>query len=104
VTLLAPVVRGRKGFHRETLLAARKLRLREARIDGKWVDLKTIPALDRYREHDVDLVVATLRPDDAALEAAALRALRLGTGTLVARAGEAERVYSARLFCAARSE
>jgi excinuclease ABC subunit A len=101
VTLLAPVVRGRKGFHRETLLAARKLRLREARIDGKWVDLKTIPALDRYREHDVDLVVATLRPDDAALEAAALRALRLGTGTLVARAGEAERVYSARLFCAA---
>ena len=100
VTLLATVVRGRKGFHRETLLAARKLRLREARIDGKWVDLKDIPVLDRYKEHDVDLVVATLRPDDAALEAATLRALRLGTGTLVARAGETERVYSARLFCA----
>jgi excinuclease ABC subunit A len=99
-TLLAPVVRSRKGFHRETLLAARKLKLREARIDGKWVDLKTLPVLDRYKEHDVDLVVATLRPEDAALEAAALRALRLGTGTLVARAGETERVYSSRLFCA----
>src|SRR5262249_44574256 len=37
VTLLAPVIRGRKGYHKEILAGARKLRLTEARIDGKRV-------------------------------------------------------------------
>ena len=45
---------------RETLLAARKLRLREARVDGKWLDLKDIPALDRYKEA-VDLCCQHIR-------------------------------------------
>src|SRR5204863_1983792 len=51
VTLLAPVVRGRKGYHKEELAAARKLRLREARIDGRRLALERVPLLDRYREH-----------------------------------------------------
>src|SRR5438046_4702838 len=60
VTLLAPVVRGRKGYHKEVLAGARKLRLREARIDGERVALAGTRLLDRYREHDIDLVVGTL--------------------------------------------
>src|SRR5262249_3836460 len=58
LALLAPVVRGRKGYHKEVLLGARKLRLREARIDGAVVPLAGVGLLDRYREHDIDLVVA----------------------------------------------
>ena len=50
ITLLAPVVRGRKGYHKEVLAAARKLRLREARIDGKRMALADVPLLDRYKE------------------------------------------------------
>src|SRR5436309_7103929 len=46
VTLLAPVVRGRKGYHKEELAVARKLRLREARIDGRRVALATVQLLD----------------------------------------------------------
>jgi excinuclease ABC subunit A len=101
LTLLAPVVRGRKGYHKEPLAAARKLRLREARIDGQLVALAGVPLLDRYKEHDIDLVVARLAADDAALEATVDRALRLGNGTLIAETGGVARVLSERLFCAA---
>src|SRR6185369_2096262 len=86
VTLLAPVVRGRKGYHKEELAAARKLRLREARIDGRRVSLASVPLLDRYREHDIDLAVATLAVDLTGLDDALERALRLGRGTVVALA------------------
>src|SRR5439155_1250022 len=65
LTLLAPVVRGRKGYHKEVLIGARKLRLKEARIDGRRLALAQVPLLDRYREHDIDLVVATLAANAA---------------------------------------
>jgi excinuclease ABC subunit A len=100
-TLLAPVVRGRKGFHKEELAAARKLRLREARIDGKRVALAGVGLLDRYREHDIDVVVATLPADLDGLEPAVERTLRLGRGAAIALAGGVERLYSERLFCPA---
>ncbi len=99
VTLLAPVVRGRKGYHKEELAAARKLRLREARIDGRRLPLDRVPLLDRYREHDIDLVVAALPADLAGLDDAVERALRLGRGALIALAEGGERLYSERLFC-----
>jgi excinuclease ABC subunit A len=101
ITLLAPVVRGRKGYHKETLAAARKLRLREARVDGKWLTLAKVPLLDRYREHDIELVIATLRAEATELDAALERGLRLGGGAVVALADEREHLYSERLFCAA---
>src|SRR5437773_10474017 len=75
LTLLAPVVRGRKGYHKEVLIGASKLRLKEARIDGRRLVLAQVPLLDRYREHDIDLVVATLAADAAAFAAALHRAL-----------------------------
>src|SRR5256886_7271425 len=99
ITLLAPVVRGRKGYHKEVLLGARKLRLKEARIDGRRLALADVPLLDRYREHDIDLVVATLAADPAAFEESLDRALRLGGGAVVALADGSERLYSERLFC-----
>jgi excinuclease ABC subunit A len=101
VTLLAPVVRGRKGYHKDELAAARKLRLREARIDGKRVSLASVPILDRYREHDIDLVIAGLPADLAGLDDAVERALRLGRGAVIALAESGERIYSERLFCPA---
>ena len=39
VTFLAPVVRGRKGFHKDTLEGARKLGFKQARIDGRMTQL-----------------------------------------------------------------
>src|SRR5262249_51193554 len=100
ITLLAPAVRGRKGYHKEVLAAARKLKLREARIDGTQVALATVPLLDRYKEHDIDLVVATLPAAGAGLEAELTRALRLGRAPVAVRAAGTDRLSSGRLFCA----
>ncbi len=100
VTLLAPVVRGRKGYHKEVLQGARKLRLREARVDGAVVALVGLGLLDRYREHDIDLVAARdLDPGSAAFEETLTRTLRLGNGSAVVQAASGERLYSERLFC-----
>jgi excinuclease ABC subunit A len=85
--LLAPVVRGRKGFHSDVFSRARKSGILEARVDGEWV---AIPEdrelrLDRRRTHDVDLVVRRLRPGAGGAEALAAgvrAALEWGGGVL----------------------
>ena len=100
--VLAPVVRGRKGFHRDVLRAARRLRYKQARIDGRIVPLEPLPELDRYREHDIDLVIARVPAGGSAehLARPVTDALRLGGGVLVALTRTAEHVFSERLFCA----
>ncbi|TMA73869.1 MAG: excinuclease ABC subunit A, partial [Deltaproteobacteria bacterium] len=99
LVLLAPVVRGRKGYHKEILAGARKLGLREARIDGRRVPLAEVRLLDRYREHDIDLVVATVDAGARTLDESLERALRYGRGAVVVQADGAERLFSERLFC-----
>src|SRR5262249_41138939 len=51
--LVAPVVRGRKGFHKEILEGARKLGCRSARIDGRRVPLYPTPNLAPSQQHDI---------------------------------------------------
>ena len=99
LTLLAPAVRGRKGYHKEILAGARKLGLREARIDGRRVPLAQVRLLDRYREHDIDLVVASVDASAPTLGESVERALRYGSGAVIVQADGAERLYSERLFC-----
>ncbi len=101
VMLLAPVVRGRKGFHRDVLRAARRLRYTHVRVDGTVVPLDPLPELDRYSEHDVDVVVARLPAGEGAdrLAKPVADALRLGAGVVVAIAGGTAHVFSERLFC-----
>ncbi|MFN8640973.1 MAG: excinuclease ABC subunit UvrA [Candidatus Binatia bacterium] len=60
VTLLAPAVRGRKGIYKELFQAARKLGYKQARVDGKLIGLEPLPALARYKEHDIDVVVGAV--------------------------------------------
>ena len=100
VTVLAPVIRGRKGYHKEILAAARKLRLREARIDGTRLRLADVTLLDRYREHDIDLVIGSFATRATELDDALARALRLGNGSVAIVGESGERLYSERLFCA----
>ncbi len=97
--LLAPVVRGRKGFHKEILEAARKLGCREAQIDGKRVALDPLPKLARFKEHDVDVVVGEIRGQGESARERFDRALRLGAGTFHARIGKQEHVFSEHLYC-----
>ncbi|HUI24510.1 MAG TPA: excinuclease ABC subunit UvrA, partial [Candidatus Kryptonia bacterium] len=92
ITLLAPAIRGRKGQYAELFRAARKLGFARARVDGKFVALHPVPAIARYRAHDIDIVVGEIeltRAGGAQLPDLVATALRLGSGALVVtRAGD----------------
>jgi excinuclease ABC subunit A len=58
--LLAPVVRNRKGFHTDVADWAAKHGYQEIRADGKLYDTSQPFRLDRFKEHDVEIVVGVL--------------------------------------------
>ncbi|HKP64212.1 MAG TPA: excinuclease ABC subunit UvrA, partial [Polyangiales bacterium] len=62
VAVWAPVVRGRKGAHRELLAQALRAGQKRARIDGKLVALERGLSLDRYKEHEIDLELGSAAP------------------------------------------
>jgi excinuclease ABC subunit A len=89
--LLAPVVKNRKGFHTDVGLWAAKHGYAEVRADGKMHPTDQPLRLDRFREHDVEIVVGRLdrsrRPGPAERSAARKlidAALDLGHGTVYA--------------------
>jgi len=58
--LLAPVVRNRKGFHTDVAEWAAKHGHQEIRADGKIFDTSQPFRLDRFKEHDVEIVTGVL--------------------------------------------
>ncbi|HET6416036.1 MAG TPA: excinuclease ABC subunit UvrA [Polyangiales bacterium] len=99
LTLLAPVVRGRKGIHRELLKKAMKDGFTEARIDGKVQPLEPGMKLDRYTEHDVELVVGRVEASSPELLPILEKALKVGDGAAWAIAGTEEMQLSSKRAC-----
>jgi excinuclease ABC subunit A len=64
VTLLAPLVRGRKGHYRELFEDLRKKGYLKVRVDGTITDLSPKLQVDRYKVHDIELVVDRLKVED----------------------------------------
>ncbi len=104
VSLLAPVLKGKKGHHRELLRRLGQLGVSNVRLDGEMVAVRNIFAVDRYKEHDIDAVIAEIdlrHVSEDYLRKKIEEALRIGKGDLCAvplKGGE-ERYYSRRLFC-----
>ncbi len=85
--LLAPLIKARKGFHTEVAEAARKQGITTLLVDGELRDTMNFKKLARFKEHNIDAVVAEL---DGSLDELALRphlekALKIGKGTLKLR-------------------
>lgn len=55
--VLAPVVKGRKGHYRELFVQIRKLGFTKVRIDSEILDLAPKMQVDRYKTHDIEIVV-----------------------------------------------
>jgi excinuclease ABC subunit A len=55
--VLAPLVRGRKGWHKEVFEQIRKAGLLRARVDGAVVDVHEPPELDQQKSHDIEAVI-----------------------------------------------
>ncbi len=92
--ILAPVVRARKGFHKEVLESLQSQGWARARVDGRIVELREAlkeggenPCdLHRYKKHDIEAVIdrVIVRPDARQRLAEGVEsALRLGHGTVV---------------------
>ena len=57
ITILAPVVRSRKGHYRELFDQVRKQGFNKIRVDGEILDLKPGLQVDRFKIHDIEVVI-----------------------------------------------
>lgn len=57
MVVLAPVVKGRKGHYRELFAQIRKQGFAKVRVDGEILDLTPKMQVDRYKTHDIEVVV-----------------------------------------------
>ncbi len=104
IALLAPIVKGRKGHYRELFETLRKKGYIYARIDGKMEEFSAGLKLDRYKTHDIDLVVDRLKvdtTDDERMMKSLREAMSQGEGTMSVYDYEDEstRFYSRHLMC-----
>ena len=84
--LLAPVVTGRKGHYRELFEQILRQGFLKARVDGEILDLTEKPKLDRYKIHDIQIVVDRLvvdSEDRQRLRQSVRTALEHGDGTMM---------------------
>ena len=86
ILLLAPLVRGRKGHYRELFDQMRKQGYTRIRVDGEVLELEPGMQLDRYKVHDIELVVDRLSVAEKRsdrISASLQTALRMGNGLIM---------------------
>ena len=86
VTLLAPVVKGRKGHYRELFVQIAKLGYNKVRVDGEVLEINPKMQLDRYKIHDIEIVIDRVIPkaeDRYRLSQSVGTALKQGKGSMM---------------------
>ena len=87
LALLAPLVRGRKGEHKDVLAAARRAGFVRLRVDGKQVDAREVRELAKTFKHEIEAVVdrVLVKPSiRSRLTDSVELALKVGEGLLIA--------------------
>ena len=91
--VLAPVVKGRKGHYRELFVQIRKMGFSKVRVDGVVMDMVPKMQVDRYKTHDIEIVVDRLvasEEDRFRIAQSVKTALSHGKGVLMLRDQENE--------------
>jgi excinuclease ABC subunit A len=65
IAILSPLVRSRKGHYRELFVQIAKRGYMEVRVNGEVMDITPGMKLDRYKTHDIELVIDKLKLNDA---------------------------------------
>lgn len=104
IYILAPLVRNRKGHYKELFEQIRKKGYLYVRVDGEVREALPGMKLDRYKNHDVEVVIDKLvvaDKDDTRLKNSVAVAMRQGDGLLMVLDAQSESVrhYSKRLMC-----
>jgi len=104
ILLLAPVVKGRKGHYREVFESMWKKGFLTARVDGKLVEITLGMTVDRYKIHDIEIVIDKLvmdAVDEKRLKASVATAMKIGKGIITVKEydGDGVKYYSRHLMC-----
>ncbi len=104
IMLLAPIVRGRKGHYRELFEQLRRQGYVKVRIDGVVLDLKEKMQVDRYKIHDIELVVDRVivqAESNSRMSQSIQQCLQMGKGLMFVADVEKDKVhqYSKQLMC-----
>src|SRR5687767_10991124 len=104
ITLLAPLVRGRKGHYRELFEDIRKKGFLKVRVDGEVKDLAAKMQVDRYKIHDIEVVIDRMAVTDdmkVRLSQSVQKTLTMGKGLLFLLINDDNKViqYSRQLMC-----
>lgn len=86
IMVLAPVVKGRKGHYRELFQQIRKSGYTKARVNGEIIEIEAKTQLDRYKTHDIEIVIDRIVPakaDRHRVAQAVAIAMRQGKGMLL---------------------
>ncbi|NVK48998.1 MAG: excinuclease ABC subunit UvrA [Cyclobacteriaceae bacterium] len=91
--LLAPVVKGRKGHYRELFEQIRKMGFSKVRVDGVVMEMVPKMQVDRYKIHDIEIVIDRIVADEAdryRITQSIKSALQHGKGVMMVRDEEGE--------------
>lgn len=86
LVLLAPIVKGRKGHYRELFQQIRKSGYTKVRVDGEILDITAKMQVDRYKIHDIEIVMDRIIADSkdrARIGQSINKALKEGKGVLM---------------------
>lgn len=104
ITLLAPLIRGRKGHYRELFEDIRKKGFLKVRVDGEIIDLTPKLQVDRYKIHDIEVVIDRLQVTDdmrVRLSQSVQQTLKMGKDLMFLLINDTSKVvqYSKQLMC-----
>lgn len=102
IDILAPVVRGRKGHYRELFEDILKDGFLKARIDGEIKDIVKGMKLERYKVHNIEILVdrvEVLRKSERRIHESLEYALNYGNGVVIVSDGHYEKIYNRTLAC-----
>jgi excinuclease ABC subunit A len=106
ISILAPIVKGRKGHYRELFRNILKQGFLRVRVDGKIIEIDRNLQLDRYKVHDIELVIDRLEVKEEnkkRINDALVLAMKQAKGVLMilekGKESEEPRYFSRNLMC-----
>ena len=104
IFILAPLVRNRKGHYRELFESMRKKGYLHIRVDGEVKEIVRGMKTDRYKNHNIEVVIDKLQvqdKDDERLKKSVAAAMKQGDGLLMIMEKDTNeaKYYSKRLMC-----
>ena len=105
IYILAPIVRSRKGHYRELFENMRRKGYLHIRVDGQLLEITQGMKVDRYKNHDIEVVVDRMKvpetPDEERLKKSISIAMKQGDGLIMILDQDTGQLkhFSKRLMC-----